>query len=824
MLLCFLYYIRVMKFASAVLAILLSASLFLALELKIGSAPPMGNFLNPFTGFWQNALHDDVSGDRLNLKGLEAPVTVLYDSTRVPHIFAGSDWDLYFAQGYVTAADRLWQMEFQTRAAAGRVSEVVGPLAIDFDRYQRRIGMVYGAERSLELMMSDPRSKTIIEAYTAGINAYIARLTPRDYPFEYKLLDYAPEPWTPLKCALLLKQMTKTLNGGSDDYYLSNILAAHGREVVQDLFPDYPHMESPVIPEGTSWDFEPLPVPQKPQEQPDGIPAAASGIPRLRPERSVPGIGSNNWAVAGSKTTPGHPILVNDPHLNLTLPSLWYQVQLHAPGVNVCGASLPGAPGVIIGFNENVAWGVTNVGSDVLDFYQIYFRDEHRNEYRLDSAWVPVEQRIEVISVRGADDVKDTVLFTVFGPVVYETHEKPFESAVPRGHAARWIAHEGGNEVLTFYQLNRAGNYSDYVQALRHYVAPAQNFAFADRSGDIALWVNGKFPLKWKNQGKFLLDGSNSANNWQGWIPHDHNPHVKNPARGFVSSANQFSADTSYPYYLNWEYTQPDRGIRINELLESMDQITVDDMRLMLSDSYKKLAEWTLPALLHALDSTSLKGEEKQVFQLLSDWDYENTAVSVAPSVFETWWRFLEHAIWADEFPKTGEYPQRYPGHDRTVHLLRNEKDSPWFDNVNTAEMEDMRHVVNASFLQALDSLRTAHGPLSDPWQWGHVKGTHVPHLLGQDALGSGLLFMGGGKGTVNALNDHNGPSWRMVVELGEPVRAYGIYPGGQSGNPGSPWYDNMIETWRQGRLNPLIYLTEPDENHPGVVAKLTLQ
>lgn len=809
-----------MKFVKAALAVILAVSLFLLLEIKIGSAPPAGPFLNPFTGFWQNALYQ-TGVDRIEKPGgLESAVTVLYDSVRVPHVFAENEHDLYFAQGYVTAADRLWQMEFQTLAAAGRVSEIVGPVAIEFDRYQRRIGMVYGAERSLELMMSDPKSKMIIEAYTAGINAYIASLRPREYPFEYKLLDYAPEPWTPLKCALLLKQMTKTLNGGSDDYYLSNILATYGREQVLDLFPDYPFKESPIIPEGTSWDFEPLPIPQVPQD----YPAKTTGIPRLNPERSVPGIGSNNWAVDGSKTASGHPILANDPHLNLTLPSLWYQVQLHAPGVNVCGASLPGAPGVIIGFNEKIAWGVTNVGSDVLDFYQIRFRDELQNEYWLDSAWVAVEKRVETIRVRGEPPVKDTVRFTRFGPVVYESDDKPFESAVPRGHAARWIAHEGGNEVLTFYELNRAVDYDEYVAALRHYVAPAQNFAFASVSGDIALWVNGKFPLKWKNQGKFLLDGSRSGNDWQGWIPHEQNPHVKNPDRGYVSSANQFSADTTYPYYLNWEYTPAGRGIRINEILEHMQEITVDSMRLMQSDSYKKLAEWTLPTLLQALDTERLDTEAREARQALSGWNYENRAGAVAPSIFEIWWEFLEQGIWGDQFAKAGDFPMRFPSHDRTVYLLNNEQESIWFDNTATPEQESMSQIVTASFLSALDSLRETYGPLGESWQWGHVKGTHVPHLLGQDALGSDRLFMGGGKGTVNALNDHNGPSWRMVVEMGNPVRAFGIYPGGQSGNPGSPWYDHLIEPWRRGELFPLIFLSVPDQKNPGIVAKLTLQ
>ncbi|QEC50956.1 penicillin acylase family protein [Anseongella ginsenosidimutans] len=813
-----------MKSLKGIAAIVLAGLLFAVLQIKIGSAPPVGNFLDPFTGFWQNAENGEPRDIEFNLDELEGKVSILYDTSRVPHIFAENDKDLYFAQGYITARDRLWQMEFQTMAAAGRISEIVGPVAVNFDLYQRRMGMVYGARQSLDVMMSDPRTKTIIEAYTRGINAYISGLQPRDYPFEYKLLGYAPEKWTPLKCALLLKQMTKTLNGGSDDYYLSNILAKYNKDIVYNLFPDRPFRASPVIPAGTAWDFQPLPLPEPPKE---ADPKALSSLEvngYWRPERSVPGIGSNNWAISGSKTASGHPILANDPHLNLTLPSLWYQVQLSSPGVNVCGVSLPGAPGVIIGFNRSIAWGVTNVDPDVLDFYRIRFKDEEKNEYWLDSAWIPLEKKVETVKVRGAEEVRDTVLYTRFGPVVYEEGETPFEQSVPQGYAAKWIAHEGGNEVLTFYELNRAENYEEYVMALRHYVAPAQNFVFASAGNDIAMWVNGKFPLKWKNQGKFLLDGTRSSNDWQGWIPHAHNPHVKDPPRGFVSSANQFSADTSYPYYLNWEYTQPGRAIRINELLAGMQKATTDSIRLMQSDSYKKLAEWALPAMLQALDTTSLKAEENKARLELLAWDYRNAAAEIAPSLFEIWWEFLEKAIWGDEFAKAGERPMRYPGHDRSIHLLNREKEARWFDNVNTAAKEGLRDAATQSFRKTIDSLQQTYGQMGEAWQWGNVKGTHIAHILGQDALGSEKLLMGGGKGTINALNDHNGPSWRMVVEMGDTINAYGIYPGGQSGNPGSPWYDNMIETWRQGKLHKLVFLTEPDEDDPGIVSTMTLQ
>ena len=273
-----------------------------------------------------------------------------------PTSFAANDHDLYYAQGYLTARDRLWQMEFMTRVAAGRISEVVGPKALEYDRFQRRMGLGFGAENSLREMMQNDTTRLVLESYSAGVNAYISQLRPADYPFEYKLLDYAPEPWQPLKCALLLKLMAWDLSGRSDDLRLSNILSKYGPEVTRDLFPDYPFRADPVVPEGTPLDFTPLPVPVAPPL----FGAAVSGlVPSREPDAEL---GSNNFAVAGSRSASGLPLLANDPHLQLNLPSIWYQIQLSAPGQNVYGVTIPGAPAVIIGFNENVAWGVTNVG------------------------------------------------------------------------------------------------------------------------------------------------------------------------------------------------------------------------------------------------------------------------------------------------------------------------------------------------------------------------------------------------------------------------------------------------------------------------------
>ncbi|UKJ08750.1 penicillin acylase family protein [Solitalea lacus] len=794
-----------MKIFKAITLLVVSGAVFFVFNNKTGPLPPLGSFSSPYTGFWQNAENRQIEKDlSLSLPGLKDEVSILYDENRVPHIFAKNDYDAYFTQGYVTAKDRLWQMDFQTRFAAGRISEVVGERALELDRYKRRTGMLLGAEQSLKGMMANPKSKMVVEAYTAGINAYIASLKPKDFPIEFKILDYKPEQWTLLKCALLLKQMTSTLAGGSDDFYMTNILKTYGPSVVKDLFRDYPFREDPIIPAGTKWTFTPLKVPPTPSS------FIAMMTDSIRPQEKIEGIGSNNWAVAGNKTATGMPILANDPHLDLTLPSIWYQIQLITPTMNVYGVSLPGAPHVIIGFNKNVSWGVTNVDADVLDWYQIKFKDNKKEEYWWNNKWNKVTKRIETISIRGGKTLVDTILFTHHGPIVYIDEQKPFKDNVPVGTAMRWIAHDQSDELATFYKLNRAKNYEDYREALKAYTAPAQNFVFADNHNNIAITPNGKYPLKWKEQGKFVLDGSDPNNDWQGWIPAEQNPTIKNPERGFVSSANQSSTDPTYPYYLNWEFAPYERAARINRRLTQMNHITVDSLRNLQNDNFSVQAENLRTTMLSLVDQGQLKKKEEiEGFRIMNQWNNFYNAKEIAASIFDLWYNQLNNSIWADDFTDKGSI-MRFPSRDRTTQIILFEQNSKWVDNLSTPQKETLADLATISFISTIDSLTKKQGPLGEKWQWGYVKDTQIAHLAKIPGFNSKHLFSGGSKGSVNALNHNNGPSWRMVVQLGQKVKAFGVYPGGQSGNPGSWYYDNMIDTWSDGKLNELVYLLNP--------------
>jgi penicillin amidase len=812
------WHVTTMNKIKALICLLIPCLLIYSLNTKFGDLPPVLRFLDPFKGFWANAENTKIEAERrIILQDTRQDVDVVFDDRMIPHIFAKNDHDLYYAQGYITAMHRLWQMDFQTRYAAGRLSEVVGPKALELDRYQRHMGMVYGAENSLRGMMENPTSKTMILAYTDGINAYIHSLNKGTMPLEYKLLDFSPEDWTPIKCALLLKQMSAVLAMGSDEFYMSNILKKFGPELTANLFPDYPFKEEPIIPKGTKWDFKPLPIPAAPASLNQ---MAATNI---KTQQLEDGIGSNNWAVSGEKTASGFPILANDPHLNLTLPSIWYQIQLNAPGINAYGVSLPGAPGITIGYNKDIAWGVTNVAADVLDYYQIRFKDNSHKSYWYNNNWRNTRTRLETIGIRGDKPQIDTVYYTHQGPVVY--FQKPKLSLadnVPTGNALRWIAHDKSNELLTFYFLNRGKDYNDYRKALTYYTAPAQNFIFAASNNDIAITPNGRFPLKYKDHGKFILDGSDPKNDWQGWIPANQNPTVKNPQRHFVSSANQSSTDPTYPYYINWEFGSYERGKRINNRLAAMDKITADSMRVMQSDSYSIFAENILPAILPKIDAGSLNATEKESYNVMESWNRFFNADELAPGIFELWMRRLNDDIWADDF-EVAAVPMRFPSRDRTLQLITKEPDSKWFDNVNTPAKETLNDLINESFKYACDSLERKYGPIGKSWSWANVKGTNVPHLAKIPGFGSKKLLIGGGKSTINALSESNGPSWRMVVELGPQPKGHGVFPGGQSGNPGSPFYDNMIDTWAKGNLYDLFFMKAANDNSSKVISRLKI-
>jgi len=395
-------------------------------------------------------------------------------------------------------------------------------------------------------------------------------------------------------------------------------------------------------------------------------------------------------------------------------------------------------------------------------------------------------------------------------------------SGIPKLHAMRWIAYEESNEVNYFLKINRADNYEDYRNALRDFKSPAQNWVFADQK-DIALTVTGQYPLKWENQGRFISDGSDPLYDWQGWVPFEQIPSVKNPGRGFVSSANQDPTAPDYPYYLDDDFAPFERGKRINERLGAMNEITREDMQKLQLDNYSYHAAKVLPMMLETLDTDTLSGTGKESVRLLAEWNYHNDSSEIAPSIFKYWWDALYREIWSDEYNSV-EAGMSWPERDQVAYLVLNRPELSWYDNMHTDEKETLEMLINRAFYRAMNNLKEEYGTMSDNWQWGNVSDTDIGHLAQLPGFGKEDLFTGGGAESVNAIRGSHGPSWRMVVELGPEIKAYGLYPGGQSGNPGSPFYDNMIDDWNAGELYPLWFIKNETVESDSVTYSLTIE
>jgi len=799
--------------ASAVVTIGLTVVLNIQLPIGATKSPRLGYFLSPQHGFWKNAEKVNANFDAsIVANELKGNVDVYMDDRLVPHIYADNDKDAYFVQGYLHAKYRLWQMDFQTRVASGRLSEIAGADKLSIDRFFRRLGMVYGAEQTEAYINEhNPVMKETIEAYSAGVNAYLKQLSPEDLPFEYKLMNYAPEEWTPKKTFLFLMFMSYDLTGHSafDDLQLTNTRDYLGYDLFNTLYTNQQDSLDPIIPKGTLF-AKPSITPLQPigsdiaylKKQDTNLNASTISNSPEAPNKNN---GSNNWAVSGSKTSSGRPILCSDPHLGLNLPSLWYEVQITTPTHSTYGASFPGSPAVIIGFNDSLAWGVTNAGRDVLDYYELKFKDSTQKEYWFNGNWQATTNRQEIIKVKDSADVVENIAMTHWGPAMFDAHYQNPQS-MGRNLAVKWSGHNASTGMETFYKLNRAKNFDDYLSAISLWKCPGQNFVFASKTGDIAIKQQGSFVARWDRQGDFIMPGQDSSYQWQGIIPNDENPMIKNPERGFVSSANQKSVDPSYPYYLGTASSFPlYRGISVNKRLNSMNQITAKDMQLLQTDNYNVFAEAARPALMKFIDPSTLSSDASRMLNLMISWNLYNNENEKGITVFAIIWDSVENAVWGDELAGANmslTKPESF------VLLDQMNKDSNWSiaDNINTKnKIETLKEQVNIGVEKATKVLLDLEkeGKLS----WVAFKATRVSHLTKIPALSRLNLPIGGGENIINATTDVHGPSWRMVVHLTDEIEAYGLYPGGQSGNPGSPYYDTFINSWAAGKYYRLLFL-----------------
>lgn len=754
--------------------------------------PPLGKFMSPFSGAWTSDTRSEHASFDLHINGLKDKVEIMYDEHHIPHIFAQNMEDALFAQGYTDAQNRLFQMEFLSKLAAGELSSFIGPKTLHLDRDRRRRGMKYAAENAVKGWENQPNYDRLLR-YVDGINTYIKSLHPKDYPLEYKLFNIHPEKWTPLKTALIFKQMSLTLAGRNEDISSTNLVNILGKETFEFLYPIHQNIENAVIPTERPYQFDTL----------YGSFQDTSGFldkPILKTyyEGRAKGVGSNSWGLSGSKTTTGKPIFCNDPHLSLTLPSIWIEAHLRTPEFNAYGVSFPGFPGIMIGFNEYIAWGETNVSQDVEDLFRIDWANKERTKYVLDGKEQDVTLRYEEIKIKGQKSLIDTIKYTYWGPIYHTSDDGTMDLAM------RWICHDvpDTDEFNTFIDAMTCKNYDEYLASTARFISPAQNFGAASKDGDIGMRVNGRFPAKRNEDGRFVEEGNNSKNNWQDWIPRDQNPQIRNPERGFISSANQVSADKTYPYYYNGKFERY-RNVSINQKLNEISKASPEDMKKMQYNDVSLKAAQFVSMLKNTIQSDDIHVDLRDLYSKLTTWDFSYKADKVEPIILEKFVDTLHAITWDEINTLKKEMDVKYPEDWRLLELIVNDPTNAFFDIKSTPKSENAHDIVLKAITYTLQDVANQISK-SDKVTWGQYKPLNIFHVTRLPALSEMNIPADGCADAINATAIGFGPSWRMVISLEDKPKGMGVYPGGQSGNPASKYYKNMIADWLNGNYHSL--------------------
>jgi penicillin amidase len=807
----------------------LLAALTVLGAMPLGNAPALGPLLDPAHGLWALARNAELPNDVSDvLPALGSTVEIRYDRRGVPHIFATKDDDAYRALGYVVARDRLFQLWLQTMAASGRLSEIAGARALPLDREMRRLALPWSAERKLALIDSAPETARLARAYADGVNAYIDHMSRDELPLEFRLLGMKSVPkWEPLNSLLLFNRMGWTLAYIVPE--LDRALAASrvGAAAAASLFPENSPIQEPMVPNGRKaprFDFVSL----TPAGAGDSIgsqtliaaladfmpaTAAAAAVGRDEPRTFA----SNNWAVSPRRSATGDALLAGDPHLELSLPSIWYEAQLVVPSsLDVYGVTIPGLPAIILGFNRDIAWTFTNTGADVLDFYtEKVDVDTHPTKYFVDGTWRPLEQRIE--RYRGPNGeilAVDTLYFTHRGPMRRES-----------GHwlSMRWTVLEQSNETEGFRLAAKARNVDEFQRAMGMYFrAPAQNMLVADRHGSIAIRSTGRFPIRpGSSTGFTIRDGTMAANDWRNtYLPVDFAPQARDPEQGYLASANQQPLDPRMAMYWFGGEFETWRAMRINQLLRAETAMTVDKMRRFQTDPGSAFADFFVPYFLNAAQRAALHPVPEvdgvklaEGARLLGEWDRKYTKDNKRAVLFDLAYTELVNRTW-DELLAPGTTASGgarrvvTPSSEVLAELLA-DSTSEWWDDRRTTRRETRDDILAASLVAALDTARARYGdPNKKGWTWSRVRHANIWHPLRLASLSALDLPIQGGRGTLNPSSGSGifGASWRMVVDLSssEP-RAWGTYPGGQSGNPASSRYLDHLPEWLNGDLQPLV-------------------
>jgi penicillin amidase len=753
-----------------------------------------------------------LEGDR-RIGGLSGEVQIIRDPAGIPHIMAATEYDAYVAAGYVHAQDRLWQMDITRRYGMGRLAEVLGTRALPIDRLMRTIGIRQIAD-SLWRTVS-PQTRNILQAYTKGVNASIREMKGQ-YPLEFDLLQYTPEEWTPVHSLIVTRLLGWELAlSWWVDLTLGELVQRLGEERAQALFPTYPE-DAPLI----------LPPDYAP---PAGVGAemreALAAVHRLM-GTSGSAIGSNSWAVSRNRAARGAALLANDPHLLHMQPARWYIIHLAAPGLNVAGVSVPGAPAVVIGHNERIAWGLTNLMADDVDFFveDINYRD---STYRIGERRFPLQVRTDSIFVKDSIPVVMQISATVHGPVITGVYpekgvlRKPGRFTPAPSVSVRWTGQDASDEVLALYRVNHARNWTDFLSGLALFGAPAQNFLYGDVEGNIGYTVAGHIPLREPSVSPQLPnDGTATFAPWRGVIPFDQLPRSYNPPGNALATANNRVVD-AYPYHLSSLWEGDGRIRRIRQILQEQPRFSATDFRLMQTDVLSVSADTIRDAFVDALHAwTTRPVLMTRVMNLLAGWDCRMHTSSIEASLYNAAYLRLLHNTLEDEMGSTlfENYVFLSNIPTRVLPRLLADTSTTVFDDVRTPRRETRRHILIKSITEAVTQLRQRFGADMRRWTWGDLHRVTFRHPLGlisplDRMFNVGPLAVGGNNTTINSgefgfsapFDAVVGPSMRFIVDLASPDSSYIILTTGQSGQVFSDHYADHTALWQSGAMHRLV-------------------
>ena len=731
----------------------------------------------------------------IEMSGLTAEVEVIRDAFGIPHIYAQNEADLYRAVGYVMAQDRLFQMDLQRRVTTGRLSELFGPDFIRTDHLLRALQMP--AKSEMVLAQTDEQVLKSLQAFSEGVNRYITDHKNK-LPPEFVILRYHPEPWQPQHSVNLIGYMGWDLAvGWSTDVLLHELSTVLDSARFQAFIPDtglHPTAVFSNFREGSTLLRNSL----------------LSALAPLHKLNIQVFSGSNNWAVSGKKSETGRPLLANDMHLGFNIPGIWMQMHQIIPGeLNVTGVVLPGQPLVICGHNDSIAWGMTNVAVDNLDFFRETISADSTS-YLFNGEWIPLHIAEEQIRSSKDDSTPVTLRFTHRGPLVSDLKELEGEAI-----SMRWTGNDYSNELTGVYKLNRARNWADFREAAREFKAVSQNIVYADVRGNIGLQCSAGIPVRPGNA-YTIHPGKTDAYDWLGMVPFEELPFEYNPERGYVSSANNKTVDESYPYYISHWFALPARINRIREMLESKERFSSADFQQMLTDVKSNLAEEFLPLLLSAMQGMpDMDTRETEVLERMDGWDYRLRIESPEASIFETWMiRIIRNTILDELGPELTEKVLA----DRTMslNLLINALNGQelWFNRLHTPEQESFSDIVRLSFTETIEQLNELLGESPGNWGWGNLHTLTLKHPLGQVSALNRLLKLNRGPFPVpgshhtvapfaysftHPYEAYHGASQRHIYDASEWDHSLSVIPTGTSGIPGSRHYCDQTDLYLNG-------------------------